>query len=204
MLQKNTNCPKRRTGIVGLAKLSEVSLPSCSLPLLGHEVHREMYNSQPTVWESQQVNKTSRFHIETLCNDANEPIFCHLLFKFQEVTRLGYLGGGRFLLLAPGLTQPHITHFLIQWELSKRTLFWQILFTKAINIFSIKLSYHAFGICDFLNICELIWGNIHFKYERIDFKYFNHLFICFNTWIDVLRKKPNFPSKLYRAPVEDH
>lgn len=101
MLQKNTNCPKRRTGIVGLAKLSEVSLPSCSLPLLGHEVHREMYNSQPTVWESQQVNKTSRFHIETLCNDANEPIFCHLLFKFQEVTRLGYLGGGENPPLSP-------------------------------------------------------------------------------------------------------
>ena len=43
MLQKNTNCHKRRTGMVGFAKLSDVSLPSCSLALLVHEVNGEMH-----------------------------------------------------------------------------------------------------------------------------------------------------------------
>lgn len=151
---------------------------------------------------SEQDQQISYWNTVQWCKWTNFLPFALQISRSHKARLFG--GGGRILLLAPGLTQPHITHFLIQWELSKRTLFWQILFTKAINIFSIKLSYHAFGICDFLNICELIWGNIHFKYERIDFKYFNHLFICFNTWIDVLRKKPNFPSKLYRAPVEDH
>lgn len=42
-----------------------------------------------------------------------------------------------------------------------------------------------------------IWRKIHFEDERNDFKYLNHLFLCFNIWIDFLQNQPYFPGKLY-------
>lgn len=93
MLLENANHPEKRPGTAWCTKLSDVSLLSHPLALREHEVRGEMHATWPRVWGSQRANRTSKCHVETQCSDANEPIFWHLLSKFQEITEPGHVGG---------------------------------------------------------------------------------------------------------------